>query len=132
MKKGKPFFYRIDLIDLFDFATEPECEGMTLLQFAEILNQDHLPVKLKIKGPFSVDKHPRPCRETWRVVKTRILKRDDYTCAYCGSRGGILEVDHIHPVSKGGSHEDVNLTTACLPCNRSKSNKTVEEWRADV
>lgn len=32
--------------------------------------------------------------------------------------------------TRGGSHEDANLVTACFKCNRSKRAKLVEEWRA--
>jgi 5-methylcytosine-specific restriction endonuclease McrA len=65
----------------------------------------------------------------WAVVRQRVYERDDFTCTYCGSRGTSLECDHIMPVSRGGSNELENLTTACRPCNRAKRNKTPEEWR---
>ena len=65
----------------------------------------------------------------FKKIKSEVFKRDDYTCKYCGSRGGELECDHIHPVSKGGSNDLDNLATACKPCNRSKRDKTVEEWK---
>lgn len=82
-----------------------------------------------IEGPFGVGSDPGrlPIAE-WRVVRSRIFKRDDYTCGYCGERGGRLECDHIIPVSRGGSHDDNNLRTACFKCNRSKHAKLVEEW----
>jgi hypothetical protein len=35
----KPFFFRIDLIDLMDFATEPEGCNMTILEFAKELKK---------------------------------------------------------------------------------------------
>ena len=72
----------------------------------------------------------RPMGHEWRVIRERIFARDDYTCRYCGARGGRLECDHVHPVSRGGSHEDDNLVTACFSCNRSKRDKLVSEWRA--
>lgn len=71
----------------------------------------------------------RPPATDWAEIRSRIFERDDYTCQYCGERGGRLECDHIDPVSKGGSHNDENLATACFTCNRSKRNKTLEEWR---
>lgn len=39
MIMSKPFFYRIDLIDLMDFATEPVGISMTLLEFAKELKK---------------------------------------------------------------------------------------------
>ena len=71
----------------------------------------------------------RPPAEEWKKIRTRVIKRDGYTCQYCGSVGGRLECDHIVPVSRGGSSEDENLCCACHKCNRSKSNRLVSEWR---
>lgn len=65
----------------------------------------------------------------WFETRTRIFHRDDFTCAYCGERGGRLECDHVVPVSRGGSNDDANLVTACMPCNRSKRDKLLSEWR---
>ena len=55
-----------------------------------------------------------------------VLRRDGFKCVLCGSSaqdGVKLEVDHIHPVSKGGKTELGNLRTLCDRCNRGKSNK---------
>lgn len=71
----------------------------------------------------------RPPPREWRIIRQRIFARDNYTCSYCGMRGGPLECDHITPIARGGSNHDGNLTTACRPCNQSKSDRTVEEWR---
>ncbi len=49
-------------------------------------------------------------------------------CAYCGCTSGPFEVDHITPVSRGGTNDPENLTCACRSCNRSKGAKTVKEW----
>lgn len=64
----------------------------------------------------------------WRVVRQTVFQRDNFTCAYCGQRGGQLECDHIMPVSRGGGHDLENLATACLRCNRSKRASLVSEW----
>lgn len=63
----------------------------------------------------------------WAIIRDRIFARDNYTCRYCGDRGGKLECDHVFPVSRGGGHEDDNLVTACLPCNRKKRDRTPDE-----
>jgi 5-methylcytosine-specific restriction endonuclease McrA len=49
---------------------------------------------------------------------------------YCGRRAPdvALEVDHIIPLSKGGTDKPSNLITACFECNSQKRNKlTLEE-----
>jgi hypothetical protein len=59
--------------------------------------------------------------------KLAILKRDNYTCGYCAKTGVELEIDHIKPVSKGGTNDLSNLITACKKCNRDKSDS--EDWK---
>lgn len=52
-------------------------------------------------------------------------------CAYCGiTLHGEYHVDHVQPISRGGSNWPDNLAIACRDCNHSKSNKTVAEWLA--
>ena len=55
-----------------------------------------------------------------------IMKRDGFRCCLCGrgaASGVELEVDHITPVSKGGSTVYENLQTLCKDCNRGKAAK---------
>jgi hypothetical protein len=73
--------------------------------------------------------HGRPPASIWARLRAATFARDDYTCRYCGERGGRLECDHVVPVSRGGESEHPNLVTACFDCNRSKRNKTPEEWK---
>ena len=70
----------------------------------------------------------RPPSHEWKKIRNDVFVRDDFTCQYCGSRGVKLECDHVHPVSKGGGHDLDNLVTACFSCNRSKHDKTIDEW----
>lgn len=51
-----------------------------------------------------------------------ILRRDQFTCRYCGrvAPSVIVEVDHVMPRSEGGTDEDSNLVAACFECNRGK------------
>lgn len=54
-----------------------------------------------------------------------ILHRDKFTCRYCGAKPGgeNLEVDHLVPVSFGGSDNPVNLVASCKTCNRRRSDQ---------
>lgn len=50
-------------------------------------------------------------------------------CAYCDMRLDVgCEVDHIIPLSRGGSDDIGNIALACPPCNGSKLHRTPEEW----
>jgi hypothetical protein len=55
-------------------------------------------------------------------LRFQILNRDCFTCRYCGRSAPhvVLEVDHVEPVSRGGSNHPDNLVTACWECNRGK------------
>lgn len=63
--------------------------------------------------------------------KTRfdVFKRDAFTCQYCGrqSPDTILHIDHIKPVSKGGTNSIMNLVTSCLDCNQGKSDRELSD-----
>lgn len=45
-------------------------------------------------------------------------------CAYCATFGPT-EMEHIMPVSRGGTHTMDNLVPACRSCNASKRNDTL-------
>ncbi|ANB02994.1 RNA-guided endonuclease IscB [Ectothiorhodospira sp. BSL-9] len=63
-------------------------------------------------------------------VREYLLEKWQRRCAYCGARDLPLEVDHIHPRSRGGSDRVSNLTLACHDCNQAKGNQPVEAFLA--
>lgn len=64
-----------------------------------------------------------------KSLRFEVFARDLFTCQYCGRRPPdvVLECDHIHPASKGGPNELINLTTSCFDCNRGKRDKVLGE-----
>lgn len=68
-----------------------------------------------------------------KANRFRVLVRDGFTCRYCGHRApdARLEVDHRHPVSRGGTDRFDNLVTACYACNRGKRATLLPELSGD-
>lgn len=59
------------------------------------------------------------------AMRETVRSHYNYCCAYCGISeieiGGLLEIEHYQPTSKGGSDEFDNLLYACTTCNRFKA-----------
>ena len=69
-------------------------------------------------------KRPRP---SIRLTKREVLRRDNYTCQYCGKSGSHLTVDHVLPRHLGGRHSWDNLVAACPSCNHHKGGRTIDQ-----
>lgn len=56
------------------------------------------------------------------ALRFYILRRDNYTCQYCGARApdAALHVEHRTPVAEGGTNDPENLCAACVRCNLGK------------
>lgn len=58
-------------------------------------------------------------------MRFEILKRDNFTCQYCGRTpqdGARLVIDHKLAVVNGGVTNISNLITSCFECNAGKSD----------
>ena len=98
---------------------------------AEVIKSDELPIVAGYKTyvrPLIIRllKYIKHHVRTLRANRTRIYKRDNYECVYCGSKKD-LTLDHVVPKSKGGGNEWTNLVTSCFKCNLKKGSKTPEE-----
>ena len=64
-----------------------------------------------------------------KKIRYEVLKRDKFTCQYCGRMAPdvILEVDHINPVAEGGTDDLFNLITSCRDCNRGKGKTPLSD-----
>ena len=68
-------------------------------------------------------------------TRYEVLKRDAFTCRYCGGGAPDVEltVDHVVPVALGGDDKPDNLVAACRDCNAGKaSTKPDDTTVADV
>lgn len=72
---------------------------------------------------MSIPKEKEERKPLSKKMRFDVFKRDGFQCQYCGTTppAVVLEVDHIHPVSKGGKNRVDNLITSCFECNRGKA-----------
>lgn len=63
-----------------------------------------------------------------KTIRFSVFRRDKFTCRYCGrnSDTAVLEVDHVIPVSRGGTSEMDNLITSCADCNGGKGARPLD------
>ena len=78
----------------------------------------------------------RTIRPTKRItfpasLKRQLLLQQNRQCMYCGERKSIrtTDIDHKHPVVRGGKNEKANLQLLCKPCNQRKGMQTDGEFR---
>lgn len=69
-------------------------------------------------------RRPRPAV---KLTKREVLRRDNYTCQYCGQHTAVLTIDHIVPRHLGGEYTWQNLVTACPACNHRKGGRMLEQ-----
>jgi len=66
-------------------------------------------------------------------LRNEILERNGFTCQLCGAGPGDtdpfnpnrkvrLHVDHVKPISQGGTDDRSNLRVLCSACNQGRSN----------
>lgn len=75
------------------------------------------------RGRMDVTEHE------WLVLRAATFARDGFICAYCNDEDGPHQIDHIVPVGRGGRSTLDNLSVACGPCNASKRDRLLSEWK---
>ena len=66
---------------------------------------------------------PKINNKIWRESLHKLTK---HNCIYCGKPSESL--DHLHPISKGGTSTTSNCVPCCLSCNGKKSDSEVLSW----
>lgn len=64
-----------------------------------------------------------------KFSRVNVFTRDGFRCCYCGSEGGIkdLNYDHVVPRHLGGKTVWENIVTSCYPCNTKKGHRTLDQ-----
>lgn len=64
-----------------------------------------------------------------RLKRALLFYRDGGRCGYCGRemRFNEMTIDHIYPLSRGGTNTPENLAACCASCNNRKGNALPEE-----
>lgn len=72
-------------------------------------------------GPNSENRTARNS-ENYGVWRTEVFERDNYTCVFCGTRGGRINVDHILSFSEYPllRYDINNGRTLCYPCHKKR------------
>lgn len=68
---------------------------------------------------------------TTDVLNLLVLQRNKCACCLKSIKNGY-HVDHVIPLSKGGSNDKYNLQLLCAPCNLSKSAKDPIEFNQSL
>lgn len=86
---------------------------------------------LKVLKKLPAFKLVRDYAKTSKKLKAAVLKRDNYTCQYCGVNDAItpLWIGRVIPVSRGGSDTIENRIAACKVCTRMKNASLPDEWQ---
>lgn len=69
----------------------------------------------------------------WQRIREQVIQRDGCVCYLCNkiTRPSMIEVDHVIPLSAGGSNDLDNLRTACRRCNQAKRAGKAKGCHAD-
>lgn len=60
--------------------------------------------------------------------KEKILSKTNHKCAHCGKvlDTNTMTIEHIYPVSKGGTNDEYNILALCEKCNMNKLDNLYE------
>ena len=69
-------------------------------------------------------RRPRP---RVKLTKREVMRRDSYSCQYCGQHAAVMTIDHVLPRHMRGQYTWENLVTACPYCNHRKGGRTLDQ-----
>lgn len=129
----KPFKYNVAKNTLDD--------SRIVLELHTASNQKHLGVGMNIQEyaqynlSISGSKSKKAMRKSFQGKKKTLLKEllseNGPVCYLCGTHmeENDITIDHVHPISCGGTNDIENLQLACTNCNMLKGSKTLAEYK---
>lgn len=81
----------------------------------------------------TLEQKPVIARTISPQLRNEILERNGFTCQLCGAGPGDIDpfnpnrkvrlhIDHVIPISQGGTDDKDNLRVLCSACNQGRSN----------
>ena len=74
-------------------------------------------------------------RRTFTLYEKQVIyAKCNGKCAICGKpvKFKKMTIDHITPLSRGGTNDIKNLQLACKRCNSMKSNMTMDDMMGQI
>ena len=128
----KKFWHKVDGRRQFSYKA---CNGenVTLALYRKVAKGYSLVKYSKVKGDVSVYNGDLIYWSKWAITpelrtskRVKLLRKQAYKCNICSKLflpGDITEIDHIKPVSEGGSQKIANLQMLHAVCHDYKNNK---------
>ncbi len=74
----------------------------------------HRALRITNGGTFTSDEWDKLCQQY------------HYRCLGAGPHGGSLSVDHVVPLSRGGTNDIANIQPLCCACNSRKRDRVID------
>jgi hypothetical protein len=87
----------------------------------EFKNQSFVTMVNQLKDAFFKSK-----REVSDEKKAELILKAESRCKHCGDVSKEFHIDHIRPLSNGGTNDDENLQVLCVSCHKDKCETEIE------
>ena len=71
-------------------------------------------------------------RKIGKAIARRLYEAQGGACVFCYAMMDQFHIDHIIPIARGGSNEEMNLQLLCPKCNISKRDKDPARYMMEV
>jgi hypothetical protein len=99
----------------------------TIQAFIERIDRPDVQAMLRrVCGVRAPRKPPARRKPIPKATKAEVWAKTDGRCWYCDAQLNPFagfEIDHVHPVCKGGTDDVANLVPSCHDCNQRKGGR---------